>query len=307
MKIAYAFRRCTSYPYNGGGLPTDTTDRQRFLTHAKNIGFDGIELPGMNLPDAEIKTLRSQLEDAGMPCVAIRGGGGAAADPQVAAANKQRMIDAAHFAAKMGASIVNSTVTTPPNDPGGKGTYRGESVSQGSSRQASDADYERTAKAVSEVAVIAADLGVEISIEIHQNSIADNSQATLRLLERIDAPNVGINPDLGNVYWTYDIPEETCEAAITAVAPHVNYWHCKSLYRVHIPDLETAIYVQVPLPDGEIDYRFAIAALLDVNYDGYLAIEGVRDGDQFHQDGRSVSYVKSVLSDLASTQLTVNS
>ena len=298
MKIAYAFRRCTSYPYNGGALPTDAADRQRFLTHAKKIGFDGIELPAMNLADAEAATFRSELEDAGMPCVAIRGGGGAAADPQVAAANKQRMIDAVQFSAKMGAGIVNSTVTTPPNDPGGKGTYRGESVSQGSSRQANDEDYERTASAVSEVAGIAADLGIEISIEIHQNSIADNSSSTLRLLELIDAPNVGINPDLGNIYWTYDIPEETCEAAITAVAPQVNYWHCKSLYRVHIPDLETAIYVQVPLPDGEIDYRFAIAALLDVNYNGYLAIEGIRDGDQFHQDGRSVAYVKSVLEDL---------
>jgi sugar phosphate isomerase/epimerase len=298
MKIAYAFRRCTSYPYNGGALPTDAADRQRFLTHAKKIGFDGIELPAMNLADAEAAALRSELEDAGMPCVAIRGGGGAAADPQVAAANKQRMIDAVQFSAKMGAGIVNSTVTTPPNDPGGKGTYRGESVSQGSSRQANDEDYERTASAVSEVAGIAADLGIEISIEIHQNSIADNSSSTLRLLGLIDAPNVGINPDLGNIYWTYDIPEETCETAITAVAPQVNYWHCKSLYRVHIPELETAIYVQTPLPDGEIDYRFAIAALLDVNYNGYLAIEGIRDGDQFHQDGRSVAYVKSVLEDL---------
>ena len=298
MKIAYAFRRCASYPYNGGGLPTEATDRQRFLEHSKKIGFDGIELPAMNLPDAEAKTLRSELEDAGMPCVAIRGGGGAPADPEVAAANKQRMIDAAHFAAKMGAGIVNSTVTTPPTDPGGKGTYRGESVSQGSSRQANPADYERTAKAVTEVAGIAADIGIEISIEIHQNSIADNSTATLRLLELIEAPNVGINPDLGNIYWTYDIPEETCEAAIVAVAPHINYWHCKSLNRVHIPDLDTAIYVQVPLPDGEIDYRFAIAAALDAGYDGYLAIEGIRDGDQFHQDGRSVAYVKSVLEDL---------
>lgn len=114
MKIAYAFRRCASYPYNGGALPTDATDRQRFLKHAKEIGFDGIELPPMSLSDAEAKVLRSELEDAGMPCVATRGGGGAARDPQVAAANKQRMIDAVHFAAKMGTGIVNSTVTTPP-------------------------------------------------------------------------------------------------------------------------------------------------------------------------------------------------
>lgn len=297
MKIAYAFRRCASYPYNGPGLPTDASDRQQFLAKVKEIGFDGIELPAMNLADAAIDTLRAELEDAGVPCVAIRGGGGAA-HPRVAAANKKRMEDAVHFAAKVGASVVNSTVTTPPREPGKKGTYRGESVSQGSSRYASEADYERTASAVTDVANIAADLGVEISIEVHQNSIVDNSWSALHLLALIDAPNVGINPDLGNIYWTYDIPEESCEDAIVALAPHVNYWHCKSLYRVHIPDLETAIYVQAPLPDGEIDYRFAIAALLDADYDGYLAIEGVRYGDGFHQDGRSVAYVKSVLAEL---------
>ena len=297
MKIAYAFRRCASYPYNGPGLPTDASDRRQFLAKVKEIGFDGIELPAMNLADAAIDTLRAELEGAGVPCVAIRGGGGAA-HPRVAAANKKRMEDAVHFAAKVGASVVNSTVTTPPREPGKKGTYRGESVSQGSSRYASEADYERTASAVTDVANIAAGLGVEISIEVHQNSIVDNSWSALHLLGLIDAPNVGINPDLGNIYWTYDIPEESCEDAIVALAPHVNYWHCKSLYRVHIPDLETAIYVQAPLPDGEIDYRFAIAALLDADYDGYLAIEGVRYGDGFHQDGRSVAYVKSVLAEL---------
>lgn len=156
MKIAYAFRRCASYPYNGGGLPTDTKNQQQFLQKAKEIGFEGIELPTMNLPDAEIGTLRAQLEDAGMPCVAIRGGGGAA-HPRVAAGNKQAMINAVNFAAKIGANVVNSTVTTPPRDPNGKGTYRGEPVSQGSSRQASALDYERTAAAISEVASIAVD------------------------------------------------------------------------------------------------------------------------------------------------------
>ena len=297
MKIAYAFRRCASYPYNGAGLPTDASDRQQFLEKVKDIGFDGIELPAMSLSDAEIETLRTELLGAGVPCVAIRGGGGAA-HPRVAAENKQRMEDAVHFAAKIGAGVVNSTVTTPPRAPNSKGTYRGESVSQGSSRHASAEDYKRTASAVSDVASVAADVGVEISIEIHQNSIVDNSWSALHLLDLMDAPNVGVNPDLGNIYWTYDIPEESCEDAIVALAPHVNYWHCKSLYRVHIPELETAIYVQAPLPDGEIDYRFAIAALLDVDYDGYLAIEGVRYGDGFHQDGKSVAYVKSVLAEL---------
>lgn len=297
MKIAYAFRRCALFPYNGGGLPSDLDNRLKFLKKTKEIGFDGIELPSMNISDTEISDLRKQIEDTGLTCAAIRGGGGAAY-PRTASNNKQNMKNAVDFAAKIGAKIVNSTVTTPPKDPNAKGTYRGEPVSQGSSRHAGTLDYERTADAISEVAVIASDKDVSISIEIHQNSIVDNSWSALHLLGLIDASNVGINPDLGNIYWTYDIPEETCDDAIVALAQHVNYWHCKSLYRVHIPDLEKAIYVQVPLPDGEIDYRFAISALYNVDFDGYLAIEGVRDGDQFHQDGRSVAYVKSVLEQL---------
>ena len=298
MKIAYAFRRCTIYPHQGAGLPENPGDRQKFLAKVKEIGFDGIELGAMGASEDAIKTLRAELEDAGTPCVAIRGGGGAA-HPQVAAANKKRLENAVHFAAQIGAGVVNSTVTTPPAFPDNKGTFKGENVSQGASRTAREEDYERTAKAITDVAKVAAELGVEISIEIHQNSIVDNSWSALHLMELIDQPNVGLNPDLGNIYWTYHIPEESCEDAIVALAPHANYWHCKSLSRVDIPELERSIFLQVPLPDGEIDYRFAISAMLAADYKGYIAIEGMRLGDQFHNDARTVAYVKSLLAELS--------
>ncbi len=298
MKIAYAFRRCTFYPHQGTGLPENSGDRRKFLAKVKEIGFDGIELGAMGASEDAIKTLRAELEDAGTPCVAIRGGGGAA-HPRVAAANKKRLENAVHFAAQIGAGVVNSTVTTPPAFPDNKGTFKGENVSQGASRTAREEDYERTAKAITDVAKIAAELGVEISIEIHQNSIVDNSWSALHLMELIDQPNVGLNPDLGNIYWTYHIPEESCEDAIVALAPHANYWHCKSLSRVDIPELERSIFLQVPLPDGEIDYRFAISAMLAADYKGYIAIEGMRLGDQFHNDAKTVAYVKSLLAELS--------
>ena len=299
MKIAYAFRRCTFYPHQGTGLPENSGDRRKFLAKVKEIGFDGIELGAMGASEDAIKTLRAELEDAGTPCVAIRGGGGAA-HPRVAAANKKRLENAVHFAAQIGAGVVNSTVTTPPAFPDNKGTFKGENVSQGASRTAREEDYERTAKAITDVAKIAAELGVEISIEIHQNSIVDNSWSALHLMELIDQPNVGLNPDLGNIYWTYHIPEESCEDAIVALAPHANYWHCKSLSRVDIPELERSIFLQVPLPDGEIDYRFAISAMLAADYKGYIAIEGMRLGDQFHNDAKTVAYVKLLLAELSS-------
>lgn len=308
MKIAYAFRRGAFYPHQGGDLPANSADRRKFLAKVKEIGFDGIELGaisgtegmikayrlGATSVEDAIKTLRQELEDAGTPCVAVRGGGGFT-HPRTAAGSKRRLADAVRFAAQIGARVVNTVLGTPPANPGGKGTFRGETVSQGSSRTAREEDFERTARAISEVAKIAADLGVEIAIETHQNSIADNSWSALHLLELINQPNVGVNPDLGNIYWTYDVPEESCEDVIVALAPHAKYWHCKSLYRVHIPDVERAIFLQVPLPDGEIDYRFAISAMLAAGYNGYLAIEGVRLGDQLYNDGKSVAYVKSLL------------
>jgi sugar phosphate isomerase/epimerase len=288
MKIAYAFRRGAFHPHQEIDLLTDSADRQKYLAKVKEIGFDGIELGVSGGSDADIDTLRRQLEDAGTPCVAIRGGG----------ANRERLEATVRFTAKIGAGVVNSTVTTPPSDPNAKGTFRGENVSQGASRTASAEDYERTAKVISDVAPVAADLGVAISIEIHQNSIADNSESALRLLDLIDQPNVGVNPDLGNIYWTYDVPEESCEDAIVALAPRSNYWHCKNLFRVNIPELEFSAFLQAPLCDGEIDYRFAISAMLGAGYDGYLAIEGIRLGDQFYNDGKSVAYVKSVVAEL---------
>ena len=297
MKVAYAFRRGVLYPHQDGGIGSKE-HRSAFLKKAKEIGFDGIELGPSVLDQPDVATLRAELEDAGMPCVAIRGGGGFIAPRNALGAGKQ-WEQIIQFAAQIGAGVVNSTIGgSPAPDPRGIGTYRGERISQGSSQTAREEDYERTARGLSEAAKVAADHGLEISIEIHQNTIVDNSWTALHLLGLIDQPNVGINPDLGNIYWTYDIPEESCEDAIAALAPHCNYWHCKNLYRVHIPDLEKSILLQAPIPDGDIDYRFAISAMLDADYSGYLAIEGMRLGDQFHGDLKSVAYVKSVAAEL---------
>ena len=54
----------------------------------------------------------------------------------------------------------------------------------------------------------------------------------------------------------------------------------------------------MPLDDGDIDYRFAISAMVDADYKGYLAVEGSNLGDQLFHDKRSADYVRSVLKDL---------
>ncbi len=300
MQIAYAYRRGTFYPYHGMELAPREL-RPRYWRKVKAMGFDGVELPVMAEPgrssEETARELRAELADAGLVCAAVRGGGGLH-HPRVAAQNRRRLEEAIRFAAAAGARIVNSIMGGPLPYPQRPGTGYGEPVTQLGSRIASEAEYERTARGLQELAARAADAGVELSIEVHQHSLVDNSWSALHLLELVDRPNVGVNPDLGNIYWCYDVPEESCEAAIVALAPKAKYWHCKNLRRVHIPDLQKAIFLQVPLPDGEIDYRFAIQAMLDAGYQGYLAVEGLRLGDQYHGDARSVAYVRQLLDEL---------
>ena len=163
---------------------------------------------------------------------------------------------------------------------------------------ATSEEFERTAQVLNEMGEKAGAWGINITVEVHQHSIADNGSSTMRLLELADSPHVFANPDLGNIYWTYEVPEETSEEAIVALAPYSNYWHCKNLYRVHALEIERAIFIRVPLSDGEIDYRYAISAMHDAGFDGYLAIEGANAGDQLGADRRSFEYVKEILREL---------
>ena len=45
---------------------------------------------------------------------------------------------------------------------------------------------------------------------------------------------------------------------------------------------------------GEIDYRFAVEAMHNANYDGFMSIEGVFGGDQYYSDKISLEYCKNL-------------
>jgi sugar phosphate isomerase/epimerase len=240
--------------------------------------------------------LAKKLADCGTPVVCIRGGGGFD-NPRTIARARQAWETNIKLAAWTGAKLVNSTVGGGQRDARLPGYLTGEPKPQGSSRHASVADFEINARELQRCADMAADLGVTISIEVHQHTIVDNSWSALLLHSMIDRSNVGINPDLGNIYWHYDVPEETNEQAITAMAPHATYWHCKNLYRVYLPHDERAVFLLSPLPDGDIDYRFAVAAMKAAGYDGYMAVEGIRYGDTLGKDKRSVEFARELIAE----------
>ena len=302
VKLCYALRRGVFYPSardEFGEMPP-SAERRRYLPLVKGMGFDAVEVPVDDTADEHAtRELTRELQGHGLELGAVRAGG-ALNHPLTAGRAVQKLERAVRYAGWAGAPVVNTALVSPPTHPNGPGSGRqGEQVSQGASRTASEQDFILTAERLRSAGHMAADVNVSIAIEVHQGSLADNSTATLHLLDLVGLPNVGANPDLGNVYWHYEYPYETAEAAIVALAPRAVYWHCKNLRRQHIPELRRSFFQRVALPDGDLDYRFAIAAMVDAGYDGYLAVEGAREGDALTQDRRGADYIRHLLTELS--------
>src|SRR5206468_1427525 len=149
MKLCYALRRGVFYPSarDAFGEMPPYAHRSAYLAHVGRLGFDGLELPVDEAADAPAtRSLAGELRDAGLPGVCVRAGGDLA-HPLAGPAARRRLEQAIQYASWLGASVVNTAMVSPPTHPGGPGHARqGEQVSQGASRTASEADFERAAK-----------------------------------------------------------------------------------------------------------------------------------------------------------------
>jgi sugar phosphate isomerase/epimerase len=309
MRFCYAPRRHTLYPdsLDPWNLAPEAYTPE-FLRRARDMGFDALEV-GVEVlektggTERQVKAFGRRLREGGVPIGCVRAGG-TLTDARHGSRNRQRQARAIEFAGWVGATIVNTALSGAPRRPGHPagslpGSQHGWPVAQDASRDAMLSQYEALAKACQAACDRAADVGVVISVEVHQNSLVDNSWSARLLHGLVGRRNFGINPDLGNVYWTYDVPEESPEDCIRQLAPISVYWHCKNLLRVYHPEMQRSVFLRVPIPDGEIDYRFALSAMRAAGYTGYMAIEGAAAGDQFHADRKSLAYAKAAWVELA--------
>lgn len=309
MRFCYAHRRFTLYPQSVDSwnlAPDNYTDA--FLTKTKGLGFDamevGLEVLSQLGTEKKVKDFASRLGDFGLDVGCVRAGG-TLHDAKNGPRNRERLNEAIKYSGWTGAEVVNGAMSAPARHPGhpagsAPGSQSGWSVSQDASRDSLLHVYDELAGVFQGACARAADVNTSIAVEVHQNSPVDNSWSALLLHEKVDRKNFGINPDIGNVLWTYDVPEEDFDDAISKIAPVAKYWHCKNLHRIYHPENSRSVFIRVPLPDGEIDYRFAISAMHAAGYSGYMTIEGAWAGDQWAQDSKSIDYAKAIWADLES-------
>ncbi len=311
MRLGFRFpRRWFPYRHRPGRLMPPQVMREIF-GWAAAAGFSGCELstahqdfPGFS--DGQLDEVTGRLADAGLGAAAYNPGGfrlhGAGGD---AAARTKALVGSVRIAARLGAPTINLTLPGPGTG-GGPGSVPSEYLvgarnPLGSGRGRPPAESAALALALAELADACAGEEIEVSLEIHQNSYIEDSDAALALLGDIDRPNVGLNPDLGNILWARALPAESSEDAIERLAPHAVYVHMKNLRRVFVAGLDRAAFVRTSLLErGDIDWRWAISALNAAGYRGYLTFEGdYAEGWDFQLAmERNAEYVAGLLADL---------
>jgi sugar phosphate isomerase/epimerase len=184
-------------------------------------------------------------------------------------AEAERAID---VAATLGAGIVNLSLAMPTLPGPDRPPLRGGDVP--------DEEHARAADLVASLVRRAQVAGITIALDLHDDGLLDTPELCLQLLRRVGLPNVGVNPDLGNVCRGPG-PVPDWRAALERLAPLALNWHVKN-YRAGQP---------APLWDGEIDYAAAVGMMGRAGYRGWVSIESYF-GDVLDHQWRGLDYLR---------------
>jgi len=139
----------------------------------------------------------------------------------------------------------------------------------------------------------AASVGVQLSLEMYEDTLLGSADSAVRLVTDINSAAVGLNPDLGNLYRLHR-PVEPFLAAMDKCAPFINYWHVKSYLRMEDAATGTIMSVPSPMDSGTMNYRRAIRVALNAGFDGPFCVEHY-GGDGLAIMARNREYIRGLL------------
>lgn len=139
----------------------------------------------------------------------------------------------------------------------------------------------------------AAELGLEVSLEMYEDTYIGTADDAVRFVTDVDLPNVGINPDIGNLIRLHR-PVEHWLSMIEKTVPFAKYWHVKNYYRDEDAVTGQIVTHPAPLEYGLINYRTAIGLAIRHGFRSAFLVE------HYGGDGLSVSatnrdYLRRVL------------
>lgn len=142
--------------------------------------------------------------------------------------------------------------------------------------------WKKAVSRITELGRHAAEVGIEISLEMYEDTYLGTADSSVRFVQEVGLENVGINADLGNLVRLHR-PVEHWLQMMQKVAPYAKYWHVKNYMRIEDENAGLIATHPVPLESGVINYRTAIKLALEHGYNSPFLCE------HYGGDGLSVS------------------
>ncbi len=153
--------------------------------------------------------------------------------------------------------------------------------------------YRRAVGRIRELGCHAAEMGVQIALEMYEDTYLGTAADAVRFVTDVDHPSVKLNIDIGNLIRLHR-PVEPWPAMIEACAPFAGYWHVKNYYRIEDPS-GLVMSHPAPLLGGTINWRAAIRHALDLGFDSPFLVEHY-GGDGLGVCAENRDYIRRILS-----------
>ena len=153
--------------------------------------------------------------------------------------------------------------------------------------------WQKAVSRIRELGRHAEELGIEVSLEMYEDTYLGTADSSVRFVQEVGLPNVGINADLGNLIRLHR-PVEHWQQMMEKVAPHAKFWHVKNYTRVEDPVSGAIITHPAPLESGIINYRAAIRMALAHGFQSAFLCEHY-GGDGLTVTAANRDYLRRIL------------
>ncbi len=244
------------------------------------MGFEGVELSSrwLNLFEMgrqELADLKHEVREAGIAVSGINMDRCLLVRAQNAKSNLDRLSAAIDIAAALGAPLVNFALSAEMQGVTSRPVFRGAHFTS--------EEFQYSLQQIRALARHARSSLIEFSIELHDDGMLDTPESCARFVDAVGEPNVGVNPDVGNMCRNRDQPGDWHDA-ILSLSTRANCWHVKN-YRNALP---------ASLSDGDVDFQCAFEIMARNGFNGWVSNES-RTGDTWETQKLDLAYMKSLL------------
>ncbi|NOU65566.1 TIM barrel protein [Paenibacillus sp. LMG 31461] len=243
---------------------------QEAMKLTKKLGMDGIEIaarePHLSSTTStpRIQEIKALAADLGLeiPVLAgYMGGFSTASDRECeqAFSDFNRLLE---IGGELGSSMIRVS-------PGGPNAF-----------MAYDYHYAKAAHWLNKCAEMAQKLQIKLLLEIHNESLVETVDSSLRLLKLTQHDNIGMIHDVGNMYIT---ETDYGRDSIVNLDKHLFHVHVKDEIRVkeagapgtflNLTHRGQEAFLQSRLGEGEADHQPMFDALKEVGYKGWITLE----------------------------------